>query len=518
MFAQGADPFGAGRFRSSALARPAGRIGSAMRVGIIGAGPAGITAAYQLAKGGAAVEVFEAGPCVGGLSRTFDLWGQKVDLGPHRFFSNDHRVNDLWREVVGDDYRMVDRLTRIYYRGRFFHYPLRPANALFNMGVWNAAACLGSYAKEKVRPSYPAGTDDSFESWVVGRFGRKLFEMFFKSYSEKLWGIPCDALDADFAAQRIKKFSLGEAVKAALGFGAGGHKTLVDQFAYPTGGTGLVYERMAAAVERLGSRVHLKTPVYRVLHESGRVHGVQLEAGDVRAFDHIISTMPLTLLVRGLGELPASVQHGVEQLRFRNTVLVFLRVRGVDLFPDQWLYVHSPELGTGRVTNFRNWVPELYGDSPDTILALEYWCYDEDDLWRADDAALIAQATQEMTATGLLGGAPVEAGHVHRVRRCYPVYGRGYRQHLAPVVEHLRQYENLHAIGRYGAFKYNNQDHSILMGVLAAENVLHGAGHDLWAVNTDTTYQEAAAVSKTGLQGQPAASAGDPVERVPARV
>lgn len=489
-----------------------------MRVGIIGAGPAGITAAYQLAREGAAVEVFEAGPCVGGLSRTIELWGQKVDLGPHRFFSQDRRVNDLWREVVGADYRMVERLTRIYYRGRFFHYPLRPANALRNMGPWNAAACLASYIKEKVRPSYPDDANETFESWVVGRFGRKLFEMFFKSYSEKLWGIPCDALDADFAAQRIKKFSLGEAIKSALGLGGGGHKTLVDQFAYPTGGTGLVYERMAAAVERQGGHVHFKRPVYRVLHESGRVHGLQLEEGAVRAFDHVISTMPLTLLVRGLADVPSPVRYAVDQLRFRNTVLVFLRVRGADLFPDQWLYVHSPELGTGRVTNFRNWVPELYGDSPDTILALEYWCYDEDALWREDDATLIARATREMEATGLLGAAPVLAGHVHRIRRCYPVYGRGYRQHLAPVVEHLRHYENLHAIGRYGAFKYNNQDHSILMGVLAAENVLHGAGHDLWAVNTDTTYQEAAAVSKTGLQGQPAAAADTNAGRLPAGV
>ncbi len=478
-----------------------------MRVGVIGAGPAGITAAYQLAKGGAEVEVFEAGPAVGGLSRTFDLWGQKVDLGPHRFFSSDRRVNELWREVVGPDYRMVDRLTRILYKNRFFHYPLKPANALWNMGIASAVGCVASYMKEKVRPSYAPGENETFESWVVGRFGRRLFEMFFKSYSEKLWGIPCDALDADFAAQRIKKFSLGEAVKSALGLSGGKHKTLVDQFAYPTGGTGLVYDRMAQRVEEMGGRVHLKTPVRRITHENWQVNGLELQGGEHRAFDHVISTMPLTLLVRGLGDLPPHISKAVDSLKFRNTVLVYLNVEGTGLFDDQWLYVHSPELGTGRVTNFRNWVPELYGDSPNTILALEYWCYDEDALWNEDNTALIARATHEMRSTGLLGDAPVVAGHVERIKRCYPVYERGYKKNLEPVVYHLRQYQNFQAIGRYGSFKYNNQDHSILMGVLAAENILDGASHDLWAVNTDTEYQEAATIKKSGLQGAAAQTA-----------
>jgi protoporphyrinogen oxidase len=471
-----------------------------MRVGIIGAGPAGLAAAYQLSKRGIHTEVFEAGPKVGGLSRTIELWGQKVDLGPHRFFSQDRRVNELWLEVVAGDYRMVERLTRIYYRGRFFHYPLKPANALWNMGPATALGCVGSYLKEKVRPSYRDEDNQTFESWVVRRFGRRLFEMFFKSYSEKLWGIPCDALDADFAAQRIKKFSLGEALKAALGLAKQRHKTLVDQFAYPTGGTGLVYERMARGVEERGGSVHVGTPVRRIVHENREVRGLELADGAVLPFDHVVSTMPLTLLVRGLGDLPEPVRRAVDALRFRNTVLVYLHVGAADLFRDQWLYVHSPELGMGRVTNFRNWVPELYGDSSNTILALEYWCYDDDALWREDDARLIERASQEMRATGLLGSAPVLGGHVERIRRCYPVYERGYKRHLDPVIAHLRPFHNLHVIGRYGAFKYNNQDHSILMGLLAAENIALGRSHDLWAINTDSEYQESAVITKTGLQ------------------
>ncbi|MBY0523847.1 MAG: FAD-dependent oxidoreductase [Gemmataceae bacterium] len=483
-----------------------------MRVAVIGAGAAGLTAAYQLCKGGANVDVFEAGDGVGGLARSIDLWGQRVDLGPHRFFSKDARVNRLWLEVVGRDYRMVDRITRIYFRHRFYHYPLKPGNALRNMGVLNAVACLGSYLKEKIVPYYPPRENETFEGWVVRRFGRKLFEMFFKSYSEKLWGISCQDLDADFAAQRIKKFSLGEAVKSALGISKGQHKTLVDRFAFPIQGTGIVYERMADYVNQHGGKVHVRTAVKRVLHDEHRVRGLELADGRTEEFDRVISTMPLTLLVRGLGELPTAVQHAVDQLRFRNTILVYLHVDGRDLFPDQWQYIHSPELGTGRVTNFRNWVPELYGDAKTTILALEYWCFDEDAIWTEPDPALIARATKEMESTGLLNGAPVIDGKVFRIRRCYPIYARGYRKHLEPVVDYLRGFERLTPIGRYGAFKYNNQDHSILMGLLAAENILERKTHDLWAVNSDyESYQEAAVITETGLEPEGGAAAPEPV-------
>lgn len=479
-----------------------------MRVAVIGAGVAGLTAAYQLARRNTEVEVFEAADAVGGLARSIDLWGQRVDLGPHRFFSKAARVNRLWLDVVGSDYRMVDRLTRIYFRGRFFDYPLRAANALVNMGVLNAGQCVLSYMREKVSPSFPETHEPTFESWVVRKFGRRLFEMFFKSYSEKLWGITCQELDADFAAQRIKRFSLGEAMKAAFGFANRQHKTLVDRFAYPVGGTGMVYERMADFVNQNGGKVHVKRPVSRVVLDQDRVRGLEFEDGHFEAYDHVISTMPLTLMVRGLGEsVPQNVQDAVARLRFRNTILVFLHVDGENLFPDQWQYIHSPDLLVGRVTNFRNWVPELYGDKRTSILALEYWCFDEEPLWAETDAQLIERASREMRSTGLLGQAAVLEGKVLRLRRCYPVYTRGYKKHLDPIVAYLRTLEGLHPIGRYGAFKYNNQDHSILMGLLAAENILDGKSHDLWAVNTDyDSYQESAVIGETGLEPVGAAS------------
>jgi protoporphyrinogen oxidase len=459
-----------------------------------------MSAAYQLAKGGVDVDVFEASPHVGGLARTIELWGQRVDLGPHRFFSSDARVNRLWLEVVGRDYEMIDRLTRIYYEGRFFYYPLRPLNALLTLGFLEAAGCMLSYLRQRLFP--PKLDESTFEGWVVRRFGRRLFEIFFKTYSEKLWGIRCDDLDAAFAAQRIKKLSLFEAVKNALLGGRGNkHKTLVDTFAYPTGGTGMVYERMAERVRASGGRVHLQRPVERVLTEGGAVTGIELPGGEVLSFDHVISSMPITLLVARLPEAPAEVREAAAALRFRNTILVYLRVEGSGLFPDNWLYVHSPALRTGRITNFGNWVPQINGAERgrSTILALEYWCDDDEPLWAEDDATLIARARDELLRAGLAGEAPVGEGKVVRIRRCYPVYRRGYRAHLEPVERYLRSIEGLSVIGRYGAFKYNNQDHSILMGILAADNVLEGAKHDLWGVNTDYEYQESAVITRTGL-------------------
>jgi len=475
------------------------------RVGIIGAGPAGLTAAYQLQALGAQVTVFEASEGVGGLARSFDLWGHRVDLGPHRFFSSDERVNRIWREVLGpEDYRLVARQTRIYYRQRFFDYPLRIGNVLANLGVTDITRTIASYLKERWLPERRAGERDTFEAWVVHSFGRRLFEMFFRSYSEKLWGIGCDELDADFAAQRIKRLSLSESILAALHLGRTRHKTLVDEFAYPKAGSGSLYERMARMIEMRGGEIHLSCPVARVESSGTAVTGLTLRDGSTRAFDQVVSTMPLTLLVQSLGSAEPSVSDCAARLKFRNTLLVYLRVEATDLFSDQWLYIHSGDVSVGRITNFRNWVPELYGELEFTVLALEFWCYDEDARWCESDDSLIELAERETRAIGLLGSARVTAGHVVRIRRCYPVYARGYRATLAPVIQHLKRFENLWPIGRYGSFKYNNQDHSILMGLLVAENICSGAKHDLWSVNTDyDSYQEAA-------NTDPLLSPGDP--------
>jgi protoporphyrinogen oxidase len=469
-----------------------------MKIAVIGGGPAGMTAAYELSKKIKDVDVYEASGSVGGMAKTIELWNQKVDIGPHRFFSNDTRINELWLEVVGKDYEMVDRLTRIYYNKKFFHYPIKALNALTNLGIFQAARCMIAYGIEKLIPTKDTST---FEGWVTNRFGKRLYQIFFKTYTEKLWGIPCNVLDADFAAQRIKKFSLGEAIKTALFGNSGKHKTLVDQFAYPHGGTGIVYERMASFVKKQGGNVYLNTPIQKVVTRNNVACAVQLEDGTIREYDHIISSMPLSLMVSRLPEAPETIRHAAASLKFRNTIIVYLNVQANNLFPDNWLYVHSNDLLMGRLTNFRNWVPELYGKEKSTICALEYWCYDEDDFWKWDAPKLIALAKEELRKTGLIGNAEITDGFVHKIHRCYPVYSTGYKETLKPVEDYLTGIKNLHVIGRYGAFKYNNQDHSILMGLLASENILEGKNHNLWEINTDyDSYQESSVITKTGLQ------------------
>jgi protoporphyrinogen oxidase len=471
-----------------------------MRVAVVGAGPAGLTAAYRLAVAGADVDVFEGSDAVGGMARSLDLWGQRVDVGPHRFFSKDPRVNKLWLELIGRDYCMIDRQTRILYRGRLYDYPLRAGNALANLGVAEAAACVASYAAERTKAAFVRRSAETFEDWIVARFGRRLFEMFFKTYSEKLWGLSCRELSADFAAQRIKSFSLAEAVFAMTGIARRKHRTLADVFAYPCNGNGELYERMARAITRAGGRIRLATPVRRIRVEQGVANGLVLGNGETEGpYDHVVSTMPLTAMVLGLPDVPEAVAQAVGGLRFRNTIVVYLLVDQAEIFSDQWLYVHSPELRMGRVTNFRNWAPQICRDRPGSILALEYWCSDADADWTAPDDVLVDRARQEIAATGLVAANTIADGKVVRVPRCYPVYGPGYKDRLAVISAFLREVGNLWPIGRYGSFKYNNQDHSILMGILAADNILGRGAHDLWEVNADDAYHESSVITADGL-------------------
>jgi protoporphyrinogen oxidase len=469
-----------------------------LKIGIIGAGPAGLTAAYQLIKFGYEVHIFEASGQVGGLSKSIDLWGQKVDLGPHRFFSNDPKVNAIWLEVVKNDFRWVNRLTRIYYNNQFFHYPLKPIETLSKLGIIQGFLCFGSYLKQQVISQKDQG---SFESWVIRRFGQKLYSIFFKTYSEKLWGISGKELDEDFAAQRIKKIDFFEILKGIFqAINKVKHPTLVEAFSYPTGGTGMVYERMADFIKEKGGEIYLNQPVNRLLLLDNGGLSIELNNGETCACDKVVSTMPLTLLLLSLPSVPPIVREAALQLKFRNTILVYLRVDKSHIFPDNWIYVHDPKLKTGRVTNFSNWVPELLQDTDHTILCLEYWANEEDDLWKFDQEQLIALGKEEMANTGLVDLKDIKEGQVIRIPRCYPIYKKGYKSYLREIQTFLSGINHLSVIGRYGSFKYNNQDHSILMGMLAAENIAFGKKHDLWKVNTDYgIYQEDAKLVKVGL-------------------
>lgn len=468
------------------------------KIAVIGAGPAGLTAAYALTKKGYSVDVYEASSEVGGLSKTIDLWNQKVDLGPHRFFSNDTKVNQLWLEVVGEDYKMVDRLTRIYYKKKYYYYPLKPFDALKKLGLGTAFLCVLSYFKERIVPVKKNG---SFETWVIGRFGYKLYSIFFKTYSEKLWGISCKELDEDFAAQRIKKLSLFKAVwNAMFSGGKTKHKTLVDQFAYPLEGSGMVYNRMQNRINENGGTVHLKTPIEKVNCVNGQVESVTLKDGSVKDYDHIISSMPITHLVQNMSEVPEEVITANAELKFRNTILVYLKIEGQNVFPDNWLYVHSNDLKMGRITNFCNWVPEINQGQNSTIVVAEYWAYNQDEIWNETEENLIELGKTELRKTGLIKDLEISEGHVIKIPKCYPVYSKGYKEPLKKVESYLTSIKGLSVIGRYGAFKYNNQDHSILMGLLAAENIAENKKNNLWEINTDyEDYQEKSTITKTGL-------------------
>ena len=470
------------------------------KVIVIGAGPAGLTAAYELSKdSNLKVIVYEEAGELGGMCKSLTLWDCIVDLGPHRFFSNDTRVNKLWLEVVKNNYQMVLRQTRILYKKKLFSYPIAPFNALKNLGIFTAIECVFSYFQEKLFPTKP---DGSFESWVTSRFGKKLYSIFFKDYSEKLWGINCKDLDADFASQRIKKFSFMSVLVGFFKNNKKCHKTLVDEFAYPISGTGNVYETMGDEIKKRGGEICLNQKVKGVvLNADKTVQGVLLNDGQtVDAADIVISTMPLTNLLKGLAGIPEEVQKSNANLKYRSTILVYLKIAGKDLFTDNWLYIQEPELQMGRVTNFRNWTTSLYKGHDFTILALEYWCNTGDAFWDLEDQEYINLAKQEILTTPLLKGSEVLDGYVFKIPKSYPVYSKGYKSYLVQVENYLKTIPNLYCIGRNGSFKYNNQDHSILMGWMCAQNIAEGKDYNLWEINTDyDSYQESSLITETGL-------------------
>ena len=457
---------------------------------VIGAGPAGLAFACRFAEKDKSVVLMEASPFVGGLARSISLWNSTVDLGPHRFFSSDPVVNKYWHSHIREDFEFINRITRIYYKGKFYNYPLRAWNAFSNLGIIDSVVAFFSFLKVSI---FKLKQDGSLETWVSSRFGKKLFEIFFKTYTEKVWGIDCKNIDADWASQRIQGLTLWKAIKGALMSNKGNKiKTLVDEFAYPKGGNSLFYERQTEFLAKKNAQIRLKDPVRRVVIENMKVIGVENNKGEFVETNLVISSMPLTILVQGLPNVPFRVLESTKKLRFRNTILVYLLINASNLFPDQWLYIHDKTLKHGRITNFNNWSNSMIGDTSKTILCMEFWCYDEDVIWESSDKVLIELAISEIKKTGLINENEILDGHVIKLSKSYPVYEKGYSQHLQTITDYLDQIEGLFPIGRYGSFKYNNQDHSILMGIVAADEILQSKKPQLWAINTETTYQEAA--------------------------
>jgi protoporphyrinogen oxidase len=457
---------------------------------VIGAGPAGLTAAYELTERRARVLVVEQHDIVGGLAQTVRYKGFRFDIGGHRFFTKVKAVNELWQAMLGQDFLTRPRLSRIYCRGRFFHYPLKAFNAVTNLGVFTSARVVCSYVWAKLVPIRP---EVSFEDWVSNRFGRRLYNLFFKSYTEKVWGIPCSHIGAQWAAQRIKGLSLRTAITHMLFGGSRSIKSLIDQFEYPRLGPGMMWEAFQSHVEAAGGRVETKTEVVELVHDGSRVERVTTRSNGLltsRPVGHVISTMAIRDLVEALRPAPPpDVVAAAQRLKYRDFVTVALIIRQKEVFPDNWIYIHDPSVRVGRIQNFKNWSEDMVPDPSLTGLGLEYFCSEGDDLWESPDEKLVELAKRELTQIGLAQADRVVDGHVVRVRKAYPVYDEGYMSALAIVRSYLERLRNLQLVGRNGMHKYNNQDHSMVTAMLAVRN-LFGERFNVWAVNAEAEYHE----------------------------
>ena len=456
---------------------------------IIGAGPAGLSAAARLCELKNKPILFESSNKVGGMSGSINLWGHTVDYGPHRFFSSDKVVVEFWQRYVKSNFVMVKRQTRIYFGRKFYDYPLKPINALKNLGIFQSFYSLLSYLKAKV---FKKKENGSLETWLSNRFGDKLYKTFFKTYTEKLWGISCKELDADWAAQRIQKLTLGGAIKNALLKGKKiKHKTLVDEFAYPKSGNQFFYDQLSKFIEKeINQEINFNSKVTKIILRGNKVKGVLLQDGQEYKCDWLISTMPITSLIKGLKDVPEKVKKAANSLRFRNTILVYLLIDSDKLFPDQWLYIHEPNVLHGRVTNFRNWSPYIVANDNRTVICLEFWCFDDDIIWQKNESDLVKIASNEISKIDLIKESSIIDGKLVKIPKCYPVYEKGYKEHLNVLQKYIDGIDGLVPIGRYGSFKYNNQDHSLLMGIMAAESISMNKKPALWDINTDSKYQE----------------------------
>jgi protoporphyrinogen oxidase len=470
-----------------------GKNNSGKKVVIIGAGPAGLTAAYELSKEGLRSVVLEKDSVVGGISRTVNYKGYRFDIGGHRFFTKVRVVEDMWKEIMGDDFLKRKRLSRIYYKNTFFYYPFRLPNALWGLGIGNSIMIVLSYIKSQLFPFKP---EDTFDKWVSNRFGKRLYELFFKTYTEKVWGIPCEEISAEWAAQRIKGLSLLEALKNALIQERPSDrvvKTLIDSFHYPKLGPGMMWEKVSDTVSGENSEVILNADVEIIYTDSGKVDKVDvLVEGKIQEIEgsEFISSMPIRELIQKLEpQPPKEVSHAADMLKYRDFLTVSLIINKKNVFPDNWIYIHDPRVKMGRIQNFKNWSPDMVPDQEKTCLGLEYFCFEGDGLWTMGDRDLINLARKELEIMGLVDAHEIEDGSVVRMPKAYPVYDSTYLDAINIIRDFLSQFRNLQLVGRNGMHKYNNQDHSMLTAMLAVKNIL-GGNYDLWKVNADQEYHE----------------------------
>lgn len=460
-------------------------------IAVLGAGPAGLTSAWVLAQRDASATVLEADGTVGGIAKTVEFDGFRFDLGGHRFYTKLTPVLRLWHDMLGSDLLTRPRLSRIFYRGRLFNYPLRAEDVFRGLGPVESALCGLSYFywRRRLRRAQPR----SFEDWVVARFGRRLYDAFFRSYTEKVWGIPGSEIEAEWAAQRIQEFSLAHAILAIFGVKRDNPATLIEEFLYPRLGPGQMWEAFRDWVERRDVPVLLNHRCVGIRHSAGRAESIVVRTNGTErehGVDGVLSSIPLPELVLALDPpAPPEVRAAARRLRYRNLCLVALMSRGSAPFPDNWIYLHDPRTRAGRVQNFGAWSADMV-PAGSTCLGVEYFCFEGDEIWEASDEHAVAMATRDLEQIGILDPAQVTNGVKVRVPKAYPMYDSGYREAVAEIRGYLESFENIRTFGRNGLHRYNNQDHSMWTAMLATLNYTDGASHDVWSVNTKAEYLE----------------------------
>ena len=456
---------------------------------VLGGGPAGLTAGYLLAKQGKPVIVLESTDQVGGIARTEVRDGYRFDLGGHRFFTKVKEVDDLWHEIMKEEFLRRPRQSRIYWNNKFLEYPLQGMDVIKKLGPVDLTKALVSYLYAAVKPK---SREDTFEQWVTNRFGYWLFNQFFKSYTEKVWGVSTSEIRSEWAAQRIKGLSFFAAARSAF-FGNRGNKikSLISEFNYPRYGPGQMWEQMTADIREHGGEVRLNAPVTRLrMDADGRVTEV-VAGGETLTPSYVISSLPLRSTV-GISEpdAPGEVRDAARGLRYRDFLTVALVIENENLFPDNWIYIHDPNVTVGRIQNFRSWSPWMVPNDRDASIGMEYFCFESDELWSAADGELVARGRAELEQLGLVDANRLVRGHVVRVPKAYPIYDADFEERVRVIRAWLDEIPGLQQVGRNGLHRYNNSDHSMLTAIRAVENLVDGTAHDLWRVNADGEYLE----------------------------
>lgn len=460
------------------------------KVIFLGGGPASLAGGLELARKGYLVTILEREDRIGGISKTINFKGYRFDVGGHRFFSKSAEVMNLWKDILGDEFRKTPRLSRIYYNQKFFMYPIQIGDTLKKAGIITSLACLLSFVRYRI---FPIRNEKSFADWVTNRFGKKLFDMFFLSYTEKVWGIPTQKLSADWAAQRIKGLSLWEVLKNAIFKPKNKAKTLIDEFYYPRYGPGMMYEKMAEKIEELGGKIIKNQQVTGIFTQNSQASFVKTrnQDSDEQTFygDYFISSIPLpdtASFIEPKIDFSADIKN---HLRFRDFLSVNLIIDQKDIFPDNWIYIHDPSVKMGRIQNFKNWSPDMTPNPKHSPIGCEYFCNQGDSFWNTPDQELIDLARNELEKIGLIKKDSLIDGNVYRMRDAYPVYTGNYQDWILKARKTIETVSNLQAIGRGGMFRYNNMDHSILSGIFAARNIM-GEKSDLWEINEEKEYHE----------------------------